>query len=56
MCWMIKGLRDQDQIAGNGGRDIIEYLVQFCSHSYPEEPFRNMEEYLKFRCEDGGLP
>lgn len=52
----VQGFKDQDKISGDGGQEVIDRLIDFCSHVPPQETFDNLEDYLRYRCIDAAVP
>jgi hypothetical protein len=54
---MVEGFHEQDRIYGNNcGREVLEGVVQLFNHRRPAEKYHGMEEFLRYRSEDAGLP
>ena len=49
---LYEGFRSQDEIAGNGGADVIKALDDFFRHEPPVAEFGSVEQYLDYRYDD----
>jgi len=54
--YTVRGFGEQDKIAGDGGREVIDRLVDFCRHVPPQTEFASLGDYLSYRCIDAGVP
>lgn len=45
----MKAIWEEDAIAGNGGREMVEALRDAFRCVHPEGEFKSVEEYLEFR-------
>jgi hypothetical protein len=52
---IMQDLHDEDLKGGNGGKEVIERLVDFCNHLPPTKEFTTLREFLDYRIEDAGL-
>ncbi|PPQ89747.1 LOW QUALITY PROTEIN: hypothetical protein CVT25_014192 [Psilocybe cyanescens] len=41
---------------GNGGKEVIEGLIDFCNHPPPPKHFTTLREFLDYRIQDAGMP
>ncbi|PPQ78861.1 hypothetical protein CVT25_002429 [Psilocybe cyanescens] len=49
---IMQDFHNEDLKEGNGRRDIIERLVDFCNHPSPTKDFTALREYLDYRIQD----
>ncbi|GME27018.1 Terpenoid synthase [Neofusicoccum parvum] len=53
---VVKGFKHQDTIAGNGGQEVIDRVVDFSSHVPPRSEFKTFDEYMRYRFDDVAAP
>ncbi|KAI9735008.1 MAG: hypothetical protein M1834_002091 [Cirrosporium novae-zelandiae] len=49
---IIQRFHTADKVAGNGGQDVIDTMLDWILHSQPEKRFDNVREYLDYRWGD----
>ncbi|KAG9195858.1 hypothetical protein G6011_00979 [Alternaria panax] len=54
--YTVQAFKDEDKIAGDGGQEVIDLLIDFCRHVPPQMTFENLGDYLSYRRIDAAVP
>ncbi|KAH9484641.1 Terpene cyclase aneC [Psilocybe cubensis] len=49
---IIRGFEEEDSECGNGGKDVIKWLIEFINHPPPTKEFETLREFLDYRIDD----
>uniref|UniRef100_A0A8H7Y1N1 Isoprenoid synthase domain-containing protein n=1 Tax=Psilocybe cubensis TaxID=181762 RepID=A0A8H7Y1N1_PSICU len=49
---VIQGLHEEDSKGGNGGKDIIKWLIEYFNHPPPDKEYSTLSEFLNYRIDD----